>query len=53
MVFRRPSWYMQLRYRARRTIWEIRGSYAEREYYLLPFLVDPDRAAIRTKSSTP
>src|SRR5690349_14597453 len=45
-VFRKPGWYMRLRYSARRAIWEIRGDYEEPEYYLLPFLVDPDRAAI-------
>lgn len=44
--FPKPRWYMRLRYRARRALWEIRGDYEEPEYYLLPFLVDPGRAAI-------
>ncbi|MDO9713104.1 FkbM family methyltransferase, partial [Paracraurococcus lichenis] len=37
---------MHLRYRARCLLWDIKRDYEEREYYLLPFLVDSSRAAV-------
>lgn len=42
----RPDLYRRLRYRLRLAIWEACGSYEEDEWYLLPWLVDPDRAAL-------
>jgi FkbM family methyltransferase len=43
---RRPGLYLRLRYRLRLLLWTLQGTQEEPEWYLLKWLVDPDRAAI-------
>jgi FkbM family methyltransferase len=43
---RRPKLYLRLRYRLRLLLWTLQGTQDEPEWYLLKWLVDPDRAAI-------